>query len=242
MSEPRLRFSAVVKQYDAGAETIRAVDGVSLTVAAGETVLLWGPSGSGKSTILRLAAAIARPDEGVIEVDGAPTPAARDSRAHGWRWFSVGKARTAEALYRRRRIGYITQDPNLMPAATAVENAGIKLRLDGERRRDARDRATRLLEDVGLGDRLGHLPAQLSGGELQRVAIAQAVLNEPSLLLADEPTAHLDSATARDVFVLLAEQAKRCGAGLILVSHDKHAMQVADRVLHLRDGRLHEGD
>lgn len=223
MTAARLELRAVVKHYDTGAEIVRAVDGVSFSVAAGETVVLSGPSGSGKSTILKLAGGVARPDSGGVLVDDRPLP--------------NGSARAA-ALFRRRQVGFVTQKPRLTPAASALENATTKLMLDGVPRAEARERATRMLERVGLGDRLSHTPARLSGGEQQRVTIARALLNDPPLILADEPTAHLDSVSGRQIVALLADHARRSGAGLLLVSHDERAELVADRVLHLRDGRL----
>lgn len=223
MSARRLELRAVVKHYDTGAEVVRAVDGVSFTISAGETVVLSGPSGSGKSTILKLAGGVTAPDSGNVLIDDRPLP--------------EGTARAA-ALFRRRQVGFITQKPRLTPATSALENALMKLMLDGVPRAEARERATRMLEDVGLGDRLSHTPARLSGGEQQRVTIVRALLNNPPLILADEPTAHLDTSTGQQIVTLLADHARRHGAGLLLVSHDERAERAADRVLHLRDGCL----
>lgn len=223
MNEPRLQLRAVVKHYDTAAEIVRAVDGVSFQVAAGETVVLSGPSGSGKSTILMLAAGVSTPTSGEILFDGLPVP-------HG----SAGVA----ARWRRRQVGFVTQKPRLTPATNAVDNAAIKLMLDGVDRHEARRRTTRMLEDVGLGDRVTHEPDRLSGGEQQRVAIVRALVNDPPLILADEPTAHLDGARGEQTLDLLASLARRRGAGLLLVSHDPLAERVADRVLRLRDGHL----
>ena len=223
MSAPRLEARAVAKHYDTGAEIVRAVDGVSFHVAPGETVVLSGPSGSGKSTLLMLAAGVSSPTSGEIHFDGGPIP--------------NGTARAA-AQWRRRQVGFVTQKPRLTPATTAVENAAIKLILDGVDRHEARWRATRMLENVGLGDRLSHAPHRLSGGEQQRVAIARALVNDPPLILADEPTAHLDGERGEQVLDLLATFARASRAGLLLVSHDARAERVADRVLRIRDGRL----
>lgn len=223
MTVPRLELRAVVKHYDTGAEIVRAVDGVSFAIAAGETVVLSGPSGSGKSTILKLACGVSRPDAGDVLIDDRPLP--------------NGTARAA-ALFRRRQVGFITQKPRLTPATSALENALTKLMLDGVPRVQARERATRMLEAVGLGDRLSHTPARLSGGEQQRVTIARALLNDPPLILADEPTAHLDTASGDLIVALLAGHARSHGAGLLLVTHDERAERIADRVLRLRDGRL----
>ncbi|HST39737.1 MAG TPA: ABC transporter ATP-binding protein [Conexibacter sp.] len=223
MSAPRLAVRAVVKHYDTGAEIVRAVDGVTFHIDPGETVVLSGPSGSGKSTLLMLAAGVSRPNAGEIVFDGGPLPNGTAAAAARWR---------------RRQVGFVTQKPRLTPATTAVENAAIKLMLDGVDRREARRLATRMLEDVGLGDRISHEPHRLSGGEQQRVAIARALVNEPPLILADEPTAHLDATRGEQILDLLATFARTRNAGLLLVSHDALAERVADRVLHLRDGRL----
>jgi ABC-type lipoprotein export system ATPase subunit len=223
LSAPRLELREVVKHYDTGAEIVRAVNGVSFRIDPGETVVLAGPSGSGKSTILKLAAGVSRPTAGEISFDGAPLP---------------NGSVTAAAVWRRRQVGFVTQKPRLTPATSAVENAAIKLMLDGAERREARRRATRVLEDVGLGDRVAHEPHRLSGGEQQRVAIARALVNDPPLILADEPTAHLDAERGEQILDLLASFARRRGAGLLLVSHDPRAERFADRVLRLNDGRL----
>ena len=223
MSAQRLELRAVLKHYDTGAEIVRAVNGVSFTIAAGETVVLSGPSGSGKSTILKLAGGVTTPDSGRVLLDDRPLP--------------NGTAQ-AGALFRRREVGFITQKPRLTPATSALENALMKLMLDGVPRAEARERATRMLEDVGLGDRLSHTPARLSGGEQQRVTIVRALLNNPPLILADEPTAHLDTTTGQQIVTLLSDHARRHGAALLLVSHDERAERAADRVLHLRDGCL----
>jgi ABC-type lipoprotein export system ATPase subunit len=219
----RLEAHAIVKHYDTGSELVRALDGISFHVAPGETVVLSGPSGSGKSTLLMLAAGVSNPTAGRLLVDGGPLP--------------NGTVRMA-AQWRRRQVGFVTQKARLTPATTAVENAAIKLILDGVDRREARRHATRMLEGLGLGDRLAHEPHRLSGGEQQRVAIARALVNQPPLILADEPTAHLDGQRAEQVLDLLASSARASRAGLLLVSHDARAERVADRVLWLRDGRL----
>jgi putative ABC transport system ATP-binding protein len=220
-----LELRGVVKHYDGSGEVVRAVDGVSLRVAPGELVALYGPSGSGKTTLLLLAAGIEQPDAGEVRVDGRPlaafTPAER-------------------ALYQRRGVGFVTQDPHLLPGVPAVENAALKLLADRVALRDARRRAGRWLERVGLGHRLDHEPDRLSGGERQRVAIARALVNEPALILADEPTGNLDSRRSAEVLALLAGICRERAAGALLVTHDPQAADVADRVLVLRDGRVEE--
>ncbi|MGO9320804.1 MAG: ABC transporter ATP-binding protein [Solirubrobacteraceae bacterium] len=219
-----LELDAVVKHYQGfGGEVVRAVDGVSLAVGPGEIVALHGPSGSGKSTLLMLAAALMAPDAGVIRFEG------RDLRT-----LSSGEA----ADYQRRQIGFVYQSFHLMAGVPAVENAAIKLLADRVPLRQARRAATAWLERVGLDARLNHTPDQLSGGERQRVAIARALINEPRLILADEPTGSLDSKRGGEVLSLLAEIARQQQAAVLLVTHDSQAAAVADQVCTLRDGKL----
>jgi putative ABC transport system ATP-binding protein len=222
-----LELDAVVKHYQAyGDEIVRAVDGVTLSVAPGEIVALHGPSGSGKSTLLMLAAALMAPDAGAVRFEG------RDL---------ASLAAGAAADYQRRRIGFIYQSFHLMAGVPAVENAAIKLLADRMPLRQARRVATTWLERVGLGERLNHTPDQLSGGERQRVAIARALVNEPHLILADEPTGSLDSKRGGEILALLSGIARERQAAVLLVTHDTQAAAVADRVCTLRDGKLREG-
>ncbi|HSZ14803.1 MAG TPA: ABC transporter ATP-binding protein [Solirubrobacteraceae bacterium] len=219
-----LELNDVVKHYHGSAgDVIRAVDGVSLAVGPGEIVALHGPSGSGKSTLLMLAAALLAPDAGTVRFEG------RDLGA-----LSAGEA----ADYQRRRIGFVYQSFHLMAGVPAVENAAIKLLADHMPLKLARRAATEWLERVGLGARLNHTPDKLSGGERQRVAIARALVNEPRLILADEPTGSLDTKRGGEVLQLLADVAREQQAGVLLVTHDQQAAAIADRVCTLRDGRL----
>ena len=219
-----LELNGVVKHYHGSAgDVIRAVDGVSLAVDPGEIVALHGPSGSGKSTLLMLAAALLAPDAGAVRFEG------RDLGT-----LSAGEA----ADYQRRRIGFVYQSFHLMAGVPAVENAAIKLLADHVPLRLARRAATEWLERVGLGARLNHTPDKLSGGERQRVAIARALVNEPRLILADEPTGSLDTKRGGEVLQLLADVAREQQAGVLLVTHDPQAAAIADRVCTLRDGRL----
>ena len=221
-----LELRDVAKHFDSGAETIRAVDGVSLTLAEGEFVALYGPSGSGKTTLLLLAAALTAPDSGTVlfdEVDLA----------------TLGERE--RAMYRRRDVGFVFQAFHLMPHTPALDNATLKLTGAGMGLREARRRALPWLERVGLSDRVHHTPEQLSMGERQRVAIARALVNEPRLLLADEPTGNLDSRRSREVLALLAEVCHERGIPGLLVTHDPEATQHVDRVYSLRDGQLLEG-
>jgi putative ABC transport system ATP-binding protein len=219
-----LELDAVVKHYPGfGGEVVRAVDDVSLTVGAGEIVALHGPSGSGKSTLLMLAAALMAPDAGLVRFEGQDLAA-----------LSAGEA----ADYQRRKIGFVYQSFHLMAGVPAVENAAIKLLADRVPLKQARRAAIPWLERVGLTARLSHTPDQLSGGERQRVAIARALVNEPRLILADEPTGSLDTQRGGEILALLSEIARQQQVGVLLVTHDPQAAAVADRVCTLRDGKL----
>jgi putative ABC transport system ATP-binding protein len=221
-----LELVDLVKHYRTEGETVRAVDRVSLTVAPGELVVLYGPSGSGKSTLLQLAAGLLKPDHGSVLFEG------RD--------ISILDARRS-AAYRRRDVGVVFQSFHLIPGASALENAAIKLVGDGSSFRDAKLRAQPWLERVGLGGRLGHTAASLSMGERQRVAIARALVNEPRLLLADEPTGNLDTQRSRETLELLAEIAHEGHIPVLLVTHDPQAATFASSIRTLRDGRLYHG-
>jgi len=216
-----LEMHAVVKRYRRGGEDVVALGGVDLAVEAGELVALVGPSGSGKSTLLQIAGGLDVPDAGRVVVDG------RDL---------AGLSVAERARARRRQIGFVFQFFHLLPTLSVAENVELPLLLDRRRNRAARVRM--LLERVGVDHRAGHLPAELSGGEMQRAAIARALAGGPELLLADEPTGNLDSATGAAVLELLAELVGEAGTTLVMVTHDEAAAARADRVLHLRDGRL----
>jgi putative ABC transport system ATP-binding protein len=219
-----LELDAVVKHYPAyGGEVVRAVDRVSLAVAPGEMVALHGPSGSGKSTLLMLAAGILAPDTGVVRFE------ARDLST-----LSAG----ALADYQRRKIGFVYQSFHLMAGVPAVENAAIKLLADRVPLGEARRAAIPWLERVGLAGRVHHTPDKLSGGERQRVAIARALVNEPRVILADEPTGSLDTQRGEEILMLLADIARQQGVAVLLVTHDPQAAAIAGRVCTLRDGTL----
>lgn len=220
MSEPLLRMDGVTRIHGRGPKAVRALGPVSLAVSPGELVAIMGPSGSGKSTLLALAGALDRPTEGHVIVGG------RD----------LGRlAPAALAALRRRAIGYVFQDLNLLPGLTARENVALPLELDGEAQGTARRRALEELEHVGLLELADRFPEDLSGGEQQRVAIARALVGPRRLLLADEPTGALDSVTGESVLRLLRAQIDR-GRAVILVTHDAAHAAWADRVLFLRDG------
>jgi putative ABC transport system ATP-binding protein len=221
-----LELEAVVKHYRAGGEEVRAVDGVSLRVAAGEIVAVQGPSGSGKTTLLLLIAGLLTPEAGTIRFDG------RDVSA-----LSEGQV----SDYLMRDVGFIYQSYRLMPRVSTLENAALKLLVGGTGMREAKQQVLPWLQRLGLGERLHHTPEELSGGERQRVAIARALACGPRLILADEPTGNLDSARSIETVELLAEIAHDRGAAVVLVTHDSDAAHLADRRCTLRDGQLLDG-
>jgi putative ABC transport system ATP-binding protein len=219
-----LELREVVKHYPSGGgETVRAVDGVSLTVSPGEFVAMYGPSGSGKTTLLLLAAALIVPETGSVLFDGC----------------NVGELSEREsARYRLRDVGFVFQSFHLMPNTSALDNATIKLTAEGLRLSEARRRARPWLERLGLGKRADHTPERLSMGERQRVAIARALVNEPRLLLADEPTGNLDSRRGRETLELLRDICHERNIPGLLVTHDPDARELMDRAYTLRDGHL----
>jgi putative ABC transport system ATP-binding protein len=221
-----LELREVVKHYSTDIETVKAVDGVSLTVRPGEFVALYGPSGSGKTTLLMLAAALSRPDSGSVRF-GEKVLA--ELSAH------------ESALYRRRDVGFVFQAFHLMPHTSALDNATIKLTGDGCTLREGRRRALPWLERVGLGARAQHAPEQLSMGERQRIAIARALANEPRLLLADEPTGNLDSKRSREILALLRDICHERAIPGLVVTHDHDAVAFVDQVYALRDGHMVDG-
>lgn len=221
-----LQLRGVTKHYPSGVETVRAVDGVSLTVPAGEMVALYGPSGSGKTTLLEIAAALLPLDSGEVIFDG------RDVS---------GLSGRESANYRLRDVGLVFQTFHLIHGASALDNAAVKLLADGLSLRAARQRALPWLERVGLGARAEHTPAQLSMGERQRVALARALVNEPRLLLTDEPTGSLDSKRGHEVLELLRDISEERAIPALVATHDPQAAAFAGSVYTLRDGRLSAG-
>ena len=210
----------IFKTYHQGADTIRALRGVDVDVRRGEFVAVTGASGSGKSTLLHVLGGLDRPDEGHVEVDGERLSRLSDEEL---------------ALLRRRRLGFVLQFFNLLPTLTARENVAFPLLLDAAT--DALERADVALSEVGLAQRGDHRPAQLSGGEQQRVALARALVGEPAVVMADEPTGNLDSATGADILSLLRQTAD-AGQTIVLVTHDTGIANYADRVVRLTDGVL----
>jgi len=217
-----LELRSISKVYGKGAAEVQAVRDISLSVPAGTMVAVMGPSGSGKSTLLTIAGTLEEPTSGAVLVNG------RDVAA-----MSGG----AKARVRRRAIGYVFQDFNLLPGLTAAENVSLPLELDGMSARRAHLAGIKALEDLGLGDRASRFPDELSGGERQRVAIARAVVGDRRLLLADEPSGALDSVNAGEVMRLLHEACQR-GVAAVVVTHDAQLAAWADRVVLLRDGRM----
>ncbi|NJN71095.1 MAG: ABC transporter ATP-binding protein [Nitrospira sp.] len=205
----------------AGGHSVTILDRINFEIPAKQTVAIVGPSGSGKSTLLGLMAGLDRPSTGSIHLDGTDITTMAESRM---------------ARFRREKVGYIFQSFHLIPTLTAIENVAVPLELSGERR--AGDRAADLLSAVGLSDRMGHYPVQLSGGEQQRVAVARAFACRPPILLADEPTGNLDSATGSHIVDLLLALHRDHGTTLVLVTHDTTLASGMQRVLSLRDGRL----
>ncbi|NOZ06756.1 MAG: ABC transporter ATP-binding protein [Chloroflexi bacterium] len=214
----------VTRTYRLGSRQVRALDRVTLTVAEGEFVAVVGPSGSGKSTLLHVISGIDRPESGEVLVAG--TAIAQRSENDLARW-------------RGQTVGIVFQFFQLLPTLTAVENVALPMELRGDSGGDYRNRARRLLAQVGMSARVDHLPSELSGGEQQRVAIARAIANRPSLLLADEPTGNLDADSGAEVLSLIRQLHSR-GMTVVLVTHDPRIAAQAERVVHIFNGRIVE--
>jgi len=223
VTSPVLQFDDVVKVFRQGPEEIRALAGVSLAVAPGELVAIMGPSGCGKSTLLHLAGALEDPTAGHVLVDGADL---------------AGFDAKARAQLRRQRLGYVFQRLNLIPSLTALENVMLPLELDGTRTAEARRVAAEALETVELPRPHDRYPDELSGGQLQRVAIARAIAGPRQIVLADEPTGALDTASGDRIIELLAKLCIERQAAVLLVTHEPRFASWADRVVFLRDGRV----
>ena len=216
---PAVAMCGVDLSLGRGAARVHILRGVNLTIGRGEVVGVVGPSGSGKSTLLMIMAGLERPDRGEVEIDGVKLGAMGED---------------ALARFRGARIGIVFQSFHLIPTMTALENVATPLELAGAPDADARARAE--LDQVGLGDRMSHYPAQLSGGEQQRVALARALCPRPSLMIADEPTGNLDEATGRAIMDLIFDLPSRRGATLALVTHDPALAARCDRIVRMRSG------
>lgn len=222
---PAIEAIALTKIYGSGNTEVVAMREASMTVRRGEVVALLGPSGSGKSTFLTAVGLINPPTSGQIRIGGQLV-------------LDGSGAMTNLTAFRRQHVGFVFQKSNLIPFLNARENVQIALELNDTRPRDARIHAMELLDDLGVSSRSEHMPTELSGGQQQRVAVARALANQPSILLADEPTAALDSVTGRQVMELFARVAHEHGTGVIVVTHDQRALNVFDALYEMEDGRL----
>jgi len=214
----------ITKTYHQGTKEIHALRSITLTIGKGEFLSIMGPSGSGKSTLLNLIGGLDQPSSGEIFIDGIPLHGISDDEL---------------TLIRRRRIGFVFQFFNLLPILTAVENAGLPLLLEGVPFSKVKPLAEALLQKVGLAERFEHRPEQLSGGEMQRVAVARALITKPAVLLADEPTGNLDSRTSGEIFRLLTDLHAE-GQTIVMVTHDRSAAAHGTRLITLKDGALDE--
>jgi putative ABC transport system ATP-binding protein len=222
-SDATVAVRGVSKTYAQGEAAMRALDGVDLDVRRGELVLLMGPSGSGKTTLLSIMGCILRPSGGTIHIMGREV---------------AGLAEAELPRIRRERIGFVFQGFNLFPTLTAEANVAVALDLKGMSRKEAAGRSAELLEQVGLGSKRDAYPADLSGGQKQRVAIARAIAGDPPIILADEPTAALDTDSGHVVMELLRSLARERDRSVVIVTHDNRMLGYADRIVHLEDGRI----
>src|SRR6185312_1699781 len=225
MRELTIELRDIMREYRVGGQSVRALDGISLRLSGGEFVSVVGPSGAGKSTLLHMLGALDSPDAGSIVFDGDEIGRLNDEQA---------------SQFRHRRVGFIFQFFNLLPTLSAWENVAIPRLLDGVRLGRVKPDAVALLDRVGLGDRIQHRPAELSGGQMQRVAVARALMMDPPLILADEPTGNLDSTTGASILALLAAVAHEEGQRrlVVMVTHNAEAAAATDRVITLQDGRI----
>ena len=218
-----IELTDLTKHYRQGKNIVRALDGVTLSIESGEFVAVVGRSGSGKTTLLDLLGLLLRPTSGRIRIDGVDTGTLRDGD---------------RATMRGERIGFIFQEFNLLPTLNAVENVMLPLRYRRGKDPDGRARALRLLEEVDLADRVEHRPAELSGGQAQRVAIARSLINNPALVLGDEPTGEVDSETSMQLLDLMRRINTERGVTFVIVTHDLEVANRADRIIRLKDGKV----
>ena len=220
-----VQFQNLHKEFQEGIQTRPVLQGMSASYSQGEFAAILGRSGSGKSTLLNVISGIDEPDEGYIEINGINISALDE---------------TQRTLFRRTKIGFIFQFFNLIPTLTVLENVTLPLELNGMPLRTAKERATALLAEVGLDDRVATFPERLSGGEQQRVAIARALVHDPLLVLADEPTGNLDEETGVQVLALLDKLTRQAGRNMLMVTHSKENAIYADRILEMQNGKLVE--
>ena len=223
--KPILKLDNITKIYGTGHTAVTALKNSSLSVEEKEIVLIMGPSGSGKTTLLSMAGGLLRPTSGQITLSGQ---------------VLTNLSEQELPLVRLKYVGFIFQSFNLLSALTVVENVRLVLDLAGVGRKEAHQKAVALLEKEGLADKINRFPKELSGGEAQRVSIARALVNDPEVILADEPTANLDSKNGHKVMMLLKELAREKNKAVVIVSHDQRIIELADRVLWLEDGKLQE--
>lgn len=226
VSRPLIDIDDITKVYPMGAEEVRALDGVTLDVERGEYLAIMGPSGSGKSTLMNVIGCLDTPTSGTYYLNNANVGTMTDDEL---------------AEIRNREIGFVFQTFNLLPRVNCLQNAELPLIYAGMPRTERRERAAEALHNVGLGDRLDHRPNELSGGQRQRVAVARALVNRPSILLADEPTGNLDTETGNEIMRLF-EALHRQGNTILLVTHEEDIAHHARRIIRLRDGRLVNDD
>lgn len=224
MATPLISCRDLSRVYKMGDNEVHALRGVSTSIAQGDYVAIMGPSGSGKSTFMNMIGALDRPTSGTLEIDGQRLEAMKPDQL---------------AAFRGRRVGFVFQQFNLLPRTSAIENAGLPLIYAGIDAAERKARAEARLKQVGLGERMDHQPSQLSGGQQQRVAIARALVNDPAILLADEPTGALDTQTSEEILEIF-DQLNRDGMTIILVTHEAEVAEHAKRQIVFRDGRIVE--
>ncbi|MDH4468392.1 MAG: ABC transporter ATP-binding protein [Bacteriovoracaceae bacterium] len=223
-SQFAIELKNIVKTYEKSqTESLEVLKGISLKIPHGQFTSLMGPSGSGKSTLLQVMGALDVPTNGEVIVNGSPIHKMDDQSL---------------TLFRRRHLGFIFQFFNLLPTLTAQENVALPALLDGKSFHELKNKVKDLLSQLGLGDRLNHFPHQLSGGEMQRVAIARSLINQPLVILADEPTGNLDSKTGNEVLAMFRKLTKENNVTVVMVTHDLNAANVGDKILRLRDGLI----
>ena len=212
-----IRAESITKSFG----DVRVLKGIDFYAGKGEVISIVGASGAGKSTLLRILGSLSEPDSGKVEIDGTDI-------------YSLSGNRLSD--FRNRKIGFVFQFHHLLPEFTALENVFIPAPIAGSRHKEASERATSLLKELGLGHRLTHKPSELSGGEQQRVAIARAIINNPSVLFADEPSGNLDSKTKKEIHKLFFDLRDKYGQTVIIVTHDKELAAMSDKTLEMKDG------